>query len=84
MDAKKCDRCGKFYEKHKPTLVVNRLSYTAPECGNLIREREKMDLCLDCTDALARFLYNAEPPYDEPEVLKVYPMPSKGKKHDNS
>lgn len=29
MDAKKCDRCGKFYEKHKPTLVVNRLSYTA-------------------------------------------------------
>ena len=65
MDAKKCDRCGEFYEIYKPTLVVNRLSYTAPECGNLIREREKMDLCLDCTDALARFLYNAEHKGDE-------------------
>ena len=60
MDAKKCDRCGKFYEIYNQTYGAHKLSYTDTEKGKFVSSVETMDLCLDCTDALARFLYNAE------------------------
>lgn len=60
MDAKKCDRCGKFYEECKPTYEVRKLLYAAPEDGNFVYAGETIDLCLDCTDALVRFLFDAE------------------------
>lgn len=66
MDAKKCDRCGRFYEESNSTYEVSKPLYTtALDGGRFVYARKKIDLCQDCADALVRFLYNAEPEENE-------------------
>ena len=67
-DAKKCDRCGKFYDI--PT-VVELLGFRWLSMDDSIRK--SFDLCSDCIDALSDFMEGAEPvmkPYvPEPDIV---------------
>lgn len=50
MDAKKCDRCGKFYDKqpHKKYILIEKIG----------PNRFEMDLCPECYSKIESFLEN--------------------------
>lgn len=50
MNAKKCDRCGKFYEKPNVKSDIKVIKYTHP-CGECF-----IDLCDECQKKLEDFL----------------------------
>lgn len=47
-DAKKCDRCGAFYEPHIPTIIIKKAT------GLTMR---MIDLCPVCQDSIESWLY---------------------------
>ena len=51
MKAKKCDRCGEFYELEND-YTVNSINQTT---SDILRT---MDLCPDCYEELNRYLTN--------------------------
>lgn len=53
MDAKKCDRCGNFYETPNAFGKYNIISTRG--CV-----KKTLDLCPECYDALASFLKNEQ------------------------
>jgi len=59
MDAKKCDRCGKFYDKYNgPNLIV------IGEEGGLeydYEEKIRCELCPDCMGQMIFHLKNGGP-----------------------
>lgn len=60
-DAKKCDRCGKYYTEREQRYVVNGFYVGCVEIlsinGNCI---DKYDLCDDCIKKLMRYLNHEE------------------------
>ena len=46
-DAKKCDRCGSFYDTYYPTIIIKR------DTGLTIRT---IDLCPACQDSIESWL----------------------------
>lgn len=63
MDAKKCDRCGSYYDKYsKPTIVLGK--------NHEFRDfPETIDLCKKCTDELEEW-FNAEKIEKVKEILE--------------
>lgn len=62
MDAKKCDRCGKFYDHYSypvnqsgPYRHGNKLML-ANEIYGVNHHVKEFDLCKDCMDELEEFL----------------------------
>lgn len=66
MDAKKCDRCGRFYEEYGEYKVVNTFEYKVKKTsviqmgtktgqGDFIH-KSQFDLCPLCMDELDKFL----------------------------
>lgn len=47
-DAKKCDRCGAFYEPHNPTVIIEKVTGV---------RMITMDLCPVCQDSIESWLY---------------------------
>ena len=50
-EARKCDRCKKYYDPHSWGS-----DYFLYDCG----PSEKIDLCLDCTQELVKWIKNKE------------------------
>jgi hypothetical protein len=48
--ALKCDRCGKYYDLHRPPRIID---YDAVGSN----KDSLLDLCEDCYDALLQFLF---------------------------
>ena len=67
MDAKKCDRCGKFYtgpswdygELYKKRIYRVESFKVLSKTGGLERGN-KMDLCPECSEKLRKLMYNSE------------------------
>lgn len=64
MDAKKCDRCGKFYtrkdgEKYGVILRGRRDDYGMLG-GRTDSERDLYDICNSCMEDFERWIGNAE------------------------
>ena len=68
MDAKKCDRCGRFYEEYGEYKATNAFEYkvkktsviqtgTKTKAGDFIHKNQ-FDLCPLCMDELDKFLNN--------------------------
>ena len=58
-DAKKCDRCGAFYEPQYPRIIVKKATGLTTKT---------MDLCIVCQDSLESWLYlKPKEAEDEPE-----------------
>ena len=66
MDAKKCDRCGRFYEEYGEYKATNNFEFkaektsmirtgTETKAGDFIHKNE-FDLCPLCMDELNKFL----------------------------
>ena len=47
-DAKKCDRCGVFYEPYYPKIIIKKVSGITAKV---------MDLCPVCQDSIESWLY---------------------------
>lgn len=62
MNAKKCDRCGRYYDK-----VNSKPPYTLFKTRTFIENTERIDLCDDCSNDLAEW-YNIFRKLDESEV----------------
>lgn len=66
MRAKKCDRCGKFYEfydgarEFKNTERANAVILIDRDLDNKYWSRESFDLCPDCMRKLEMFIKNKE------------------------
>ena len=60
MNAKKCDRCTKFYSPYKPTDATKfsnlLILAESREDGNYIEWRQ-FDLCEDCMKDLLSFMW---------------------------
>ena len=60
MIAKKCDRCGAYYDKNEKHKVVIGVCNEKIECVAILTSSEKIyrraDLCDDCIDELKDFL----------------------------
>ena len=54
MDAKKCDRCGRFYETGNRSNVIQ--TGTIEELTGLFMDAKLFDLCPLCMDELDKFL----------------------------
>lgn len=57
MDAKCCDRCGKFYPGYSDMKCGNSIvifNYKTKDSFN--ESIEKVDLCLECRDEVLEFL----------------------------
>lgn len=58
--AKKCDRCGKYYDHYPIDVyadVYNAIRFeTKAADGTVIRTGERADLCPECLDELGRFM----------------------------
>ena len=50
-DAKKCDRCGKYYENKNPGFSISRLKYAGDLMGRI-----EIDLCEDCCEQFNKWL----------------------------
>lgn len=65
MDAKKCDRCEKFYDFYEGTERAPKIKANAVQlidcdlCGRT-STRGFLDLCLDCMAKLETFLYGGD------------------------
>lgn len=63
MTARKCDRCGKYYDKNEKMHKGNSCKYTP---SGIVEESiyghyyNHKDLCDDCLEKLERFLNGAE------------------------
>lgn len=58
-NAKKCDRCGAFYEPYYPRIIIKKGTETTAKM---------MDLCPVCQDELESWLYQkSKEAEDEPE-----------------
>lgn len=62
MQAKKCDRCGRFYENYDGRKAFhksqsNSLSLRDTDCEGKFWKRDRFDLCEDCMTKLESFLY---------------------------
>lgn len=63
MDAKKCGRCGKFYDFYAGTERAPKIKANAVRLieydlfGNSCCTKGSLDLCLDCMAKLETFLY---------------------------
>ena len=61
MLAKKCDRCGKYYELYKDNYGHNGVALTSHdrfECLN--PNYDKYDLCPECMEKVIEFLKGEE------------------------
>lgn len=62
MNAKKCDRCNKFYEAYNPDETLkysNMLIFAkdyADECGIGYCECRQFELCPECMAAAVKFM----------------------------
>lgn len=68
MDAKKCDRCGAYYEE-KSTTYNTKFEIVTLNGSNY--SRKKYDLCPVCFEKLQKFLLNENP--DIVDVLTKKP-----------
>lgn len=58
-NAKKCDRCGAFYEPYKSTVIIQKVTGV---------RMITMDLCPVCQDSIESWLYlKPKEAKDEPE-----------------
>lgn len=69
MNAKKCDRCGKFYEPYtiqdnRFPFEVNGIAFCRIYAGGESRafDNNSHDLCEECFEAMHAFFKNAEQP----------------------
>ena len=66
MRAKKCDRCGRFYESYdgsrefKNTKRSNAVILIYRDLNNKYWSRESFDLCQNCMRKLEKFIENKE------------------------
>lgn len=64
--AKKCDRCGHFYEEVEPTalgdiaLAMERLLSPGSVYTRQLIVEKSLDLCPDCSKSLTRWLKGKE------------------------
>ena len=57
-DAKKCDRCGKYYDEnyHDRYVFGNTITHIKLSTDFSDHNYKKLDLCDDCFDELYKFL----------------------------
>lgn len=63
MTARKCDRCGKYYDKNEKVHKSGSFKYTPKgivEESTYGHYYSPKDLCDDCLEKLERFLNGAE------------------------
>jgi hypothetical protein len=63
MDAKKCDRCGKFYEPYQPgaahknsNILIFAEEYVTSDNVSGYCEQRQYELCSDCMLAAVHFM----------------------------
>lgn len=57
MDAKCCDRCGKFYREYADTEYGNSIIIVSHRTKDTYNEYiDTMDLCVECRDEVLEFL----------------------------
>lgn len=59
MNAKKCDRCGKFYDEYNNEIETESPNYLQLCQENMNKQRyveEEYDLCLECMAKLQKWL----------------------------
>lgn len=64
MNAKKCDRCGKYYEGKETAAVTltngeNNFTRALLRC-DLNPKEKSYDLCNDCADSFGKWMDNSE------------------------
>lgn len=64
MNARKCDRCGKYYDHYKGSLTfqkngeANGLSLCDEDFSGTVNRRKYYDLCQACMKELMDFIRN--------------------------
>ena len=59
-DAKKCDRCGAYYDTNKGAKSINGYFVRGVRiCTSISNSTIKVDLCDDCINKLYDFLYGS-------------------------
>lgn len=65
-DAKKCDRCGKFYQETEPTALgslasaMEQLLSPGTICARKLLVEKFLDLCPSCSASLTQWLKGKE------------------------
>lgn len=66
MDAKCCDRCGKFYHEYADMEHGNALIIINRQTKDTYNESiEKVDLCVECRDEVLEFLKRPTEKHDQ-------------------
>ena len=58
MNAKKCDRCGKYYELNRESKTPNAISKFKEDFCGFCNHTEKYDVCPKCMESFERWLSN--------------------------